>query len=129
MYFPSQFAVNEVWIAFRLNDVPLRTDDGNELCVLGLMDAASCFLLAVLPTAFANPLSREGEPRNFLTSAWKHKQVWPKRAFIPVGESLGTLMAEMEREGIHVERVPLNCILNIVGEAKEAFLERFGGTN
>jgi hypothetical protein len=46
---PTQFAVNEAWIAFRLHRKPIFTEDG-EICCVGLMDAASGYVLGVMPT-------------------------------------------------------------------------------
>jgi hypothetical protein len=46
MFEPKQFEVNEAWIAFRLNNAPIRTERDGDFNCIALMDAASCFLLA-----------------------------------------------------------------------------------
>jgi hypothetical protein len=54
---PRQFQVNEAWIAFQLNDLPINAGkDGWFNCVC-LMDAASCYILGteLIPASEAEP--------------------------------------------------------------------------
>jgi hypothetical protein len=46
MLHPSQFKINEAWIAFRLNGAPIRTERDGDFNCIALMDAASCFILS-----------------------------------------------------------------------------------
>jgi len=45
MLHPNQFKVNEAWLVFQLNDVPIRTDLEGDFNCIAFMDAASCFIL------------------------------------------------------------------------------------
>ncbi len=54
---PSQFQVNEAWIAFKLNDAPTLTEEDGDFNVLALMDVASCYILGTefVSTGLAEP--------------------------------------------------------------------------
>jgi len=127
MLHPTQFAVNEAWLAFKLNATPIRTElDGDFNCI-ALMDAASCFILG---NTFAP--AGEAEPskmavRRLLKEAKAHKQELPKTLFIPSGQFNRILAVEAEHQGIAIVRVPEDQLLVFIGEARESFKEHFGG--
>ena len=54
---PSQFQVNEAWIAFKLYDAPISTEEDGDFNVLALMDVASCYILGTefVSTGSAEP--------------------------------------------------------------------------
>ena len=127
MLHPNQFKVNEAWLVFKLNELPIRTELEGDFNCIALMDAASCFILG-------NTLAPAGEPepsktavRRLLKEAKAHKQELPKTLFIPSGQFNSILPAEAERQGIAVVRVPEDQLLLFIGEAREAFREYFGG--
>jgi hypothetical protein len=127
MLYPKQFRVNEAWLVFKLNEVPICTESEGDFNCIALMDAASCFILA---NAFA-PVG-EAEPstiavRRLLKEAKAHKRQLPKTLFIPSGQFLSVVPAEAVRQGIAVVRVPEDQLLVFIGEARESFKERFGG--
>lgn len=121
---PNQFRVNEAWIAFQLNDTPIRTDDGDFNC-LALMDAASCFLLCF---EFIPALAAEAstmEVRRLLKKGQSHKQRLPSKLFIPSEQTADALAAEATRQKIAVRRVPESELFVFIGEARAGFRERF----
>jgi hypothetical protein len=127
MLHPNQFQVNEAWIAFKLNDAPIRTElDGDFNCV-ALMDAASCFILssAFVPSNETEPSTME--VRRLLKKGQAHKQKLPKTLFIPSNQPASILALEAERQSIAVVRVPEDQLLLFIGEARVSFKERFGG--
>lgn len=126
MLHPNQFQVNEAWIAFKLNDVPVQTLHDGDFNFLVLMDAASCFLLSTVTLA-----AKQGEPTvleslRLLEEGQSHKHAWPITLFVPNELSAPTLIAEAERLGIEVVRVEQSHLLPIIGEAKEDFKLHFG---
>jgi hypothetical protein len=125
---PSEFQVNEAWIAFKVNDAPIRTEaDGDFNCV-ALMDAASCFILS---TTFVPAKETEMsilEVRRMLKEGQAHKQTLPKTLFIPSDQPANNLAVEAERQSVAVVRVPEDQLLLFIGEARESFKQRFGGT-
>jgi hypothetical protein len=127
MLHPSQFEVNEAWIAFRLNQAPIKTEVDGDLNCIALMDAASCYLLGMeLVSGSAEDLT-QAQCRRLLESARKHKQELPTTLLVPQEDNPVELIAEAAHNDIDVVRVPENNLLAIIGEAREGFAERFGG--
>ena len=73
MLHPNQFQVNEAWIAFKLNDRPIRTEQDGDFDLIALMDAASCFILssALVPANGVEPADLES--RRLLQQGREHK--------------------------------------------------------
>lgn len=126
---PSQFQVNEAWIVFKLNSVPITTESDGDFNVMAIMDAASCFILGTefVPAA-ARELSQE-DARRLLNSGQSHKQQLPETLFIPIGHPAESLTLEAENQGITVTRVPDADLSVFIGEARKEFRERFGGSD
>ena len=125
MLHPNQFEVNEAWIAFRLNSVPVRTElDGNFNCI-ALMDAASCFILTTefIPATAVEPTRLE--VRRLLNNAKRHKQRLPKTLFVAREDISDQLIREAWDQDIEVVRVADSDLLVFIGEAREGFSERF----
>lgn len=118
---PNQFQVDEAWLAFTLNDAPIRTvQDGMFNCVC-LMDAASCFILG---TAFVS--EQESEPSEFevrrlFETSLEHNKRLPNKLFIPVGQFQTTVAAEAQRQGVEVVIVREGELSLFTREAREAF--------
>ena len=126
MLHPNQFQVNEAWIAFQLNEAPLRTETEGGFNCLALMDAASCFILtnAFIPASAAGPSKLES--RRMLKKGSEHKHELPKTLFLPTGQPADHLALEAERQKITVVRVEESYLLLFIGEAREGFKEHFG---
>ena len=127
MLHPKLFKVNEAWLVFKLNELPIHTELEGDFNCIALMDAASCFILG---NTFA-PVG-EAEPskiavRKLLKEAKAQEHQLPKTLFIPSGQFSSILPAEAARQGITVVRVPENQLRVFIGEARESFKEHFGG--
>ena len=127
MLHPNQFKVNDAWLVFKVNELPIHTEREGDFNCIALMDAASCVILS---STFA-PLG-EAEPskiavRTLLKEAKAHKEHLPETLFIPSGQFNSILPAEAERHGIAVVRVPEEQLLVFIGDARESFKEHFGG--
>ena len=127
MLHPNQFEVNEAWLVFQVNELPIRTDLDGDLNCIALMDAASCFILgsALAPAGEAEP--SKAAVRRLFKEAKAHKQELPKTLFIPSGQFESILPAEAERQGIAVVRVPEDQLLVFIGEVRVSFKEHFPG--
>jgi hypothetical protein len=125
MLHPKQFEVNEAWIAFRLNNAPIRTEGDGDFNCIALMDAASCFILGseLIPVTAAEPT--RAQFRRLLKSARRHKQQLPKTLFVPRGDVADLMTREATQQNIDVVRVPESELLIFTGEACQAFAERF----
>lgn len=124
---PNQFKVNEAWIAFQLNDEPIRTERDGDFNFLALMDAASCFILSSTPVAATQAEPTQLEAKRLLEEGQAHKKYWPKTLFVPANQAAQFLVTEAERLGIDVVRVAAEQLLPFIGEAQEGCRERFGG--
>jgi hypothetical protein len=124
---PSQFQINEAWIAFKLNDAPVVTEVDGDFNVFALMDAASCMILG---TEFVRAGSSEPsqlESKRLLKGGHSHKQQFPKKLFIPTNQAADLLSVEAERNNIFVDRVPEDQLLIFIGEAREGFQQHVSG--
>jgi hypothetical protein len=61
--------------------------------------------------------------KQLLDKGKEHKQVLPKRLFIPNHLTLGILASEAIRQGITVERIPEERLLHFIGETRDGFKE------
>ena len=125
MLHPNQFQVNEAWLAFKLNDEPVRTQADGDFNLIALMDAASCFILS---TAFVP--AKDAEPskvkvRELLKKGKSHKQELPKTLFVPSGQFESILPAEAQRQGIVVVRVTEDQLMLFIADARKGFREKF----
>jgi hypothetical protein len=125
MLHPKQFEVNEAWIAFRLNNAPIRTERDRDFNCIALMDAASCFILGseFIPVTVSEPT--RAQFRRLLKDARRHKQQLPKTLFVPREDVPDQVTLEATQQSIDVVRVPEGELLIFIGEAREGFAERF----
>ena len=123
MLHPSQFQVNEAWIAFQLNEAPIQTKENGLFNCVALMDAASCFILgnALMPTDSAEP--SQLDVRRLFKDSWAHKKQFPTTLFVPRGQLHTVVPAEAKRSGITVVPVEENQLLAFIGEARRGFRE------
>ena len=125
MLHPNQFEVNEAWLALKLNDAPIQIEREGSFNCIGLMDAASCFILG---TAFVPAAESELSPleaQRLLKAAWAHTNAFPTTLFVPAGQFETTLPAEARRQGISIIPVQQSHLVVFVGEARQSFREHF----
>ena len=131
MLHPSQYAVNEAWNAFQLNDAPVRTDQDGTFNCIALMDAASCFLFDMAMVAVGKSEPSKVEVRRLFKKAWAARRQYPSTLFVPAGRFQTVVPAEAESQGISVVPVHESELLVFIGEAQRFFKEQFhsGGLN
>lgn len=127
MLHPSEFQVNEAWIAFRLNEAPISTERDGDFNVIALMDAASCFILGAEFVPITSAEASELEVKRLIKSGKSHNQRLPKMLYIPENLVADVLCTEAERNGIVVVHVPEEQLLVFIGEAREGLKEQIGG--
>jgi hypothetical protein len=122
---PNQFEVNEAWIAFRLNNAPVRTQQDGDFNCIALMDAASCYILGTqfVPVQDAEPSTLHS--RELLIAGRAHKRQLPKTLFLAAEELADALAREARRQKVEVVRVAEMDLLPFIGEARSSFAERF----
>ena len=126
---PSQFQVDEAWLVFRLNDVPIQTERDGDFHVIVLMDAASGFILANTFAPIEAPEPPRIAVRELLDQAKSHNGRLPTTLLVPHGQFTRILPDEAGRQGIAVVRVPEDQLQVFIGDARRAFKEHFGGSS
>lgn len=121
MLHPQQFEVNEAWIAFRLNVMPVRTERDGDFNCLALMDAASCFILGSPFIPVTAPEPTRAQFRSLLKNAQRHKQQLPGTLLIAREDIADLMTREATHQNIDVVRVPESELLVFIGEARQAF--------
>lgn len=120
---PSQFEVDESWILFRLNRMPVVTSQDEPAVCLGLMDAASCFILSVTTIQGITAVVRKEHLRQLLKKGWAHKERYPSRLFTTPELINDDIEEVAESEGISVVTVLERQLESIIGEAQTSFEE------
>ncbi len=126
MLHPNQFTVNEAWIVFKLNDVPVHTEQDGDFDFIALMDAANGFILSTLPIPAQAAELTTMDAKRVLKEAKSSVSALPKTLFIPTDQPAQTLENEATHQGITVVRVPEDQLMHFIGEAREGFRARFG---
>jgi hypothetical protein len=124
---PNQFQVNEAWIAFKLNDAPIETEEDGSFDCICLMDAASCFILGNIFVAKSASEPSTLEARRLLNTGWEQRKQFPGTLFVPTDQFQTHLPAEAERRGIAVVPVHESQLLTFIGEARQGFREHLEG--
>jgi hypothetical protein len=122
---PNQFQPDEAWIVFRLNDVPVRTDQEGSFNVVALMDAASCFIFGAEFVAVEKAEPSQTQVKRLFSGAKKQSSGLPAKLFVPKRQFEQAVVAAAERLGIAVVRVEEAELLIFIGEARSGFNERF----
>lgn len=118
---PSQFAENEAWVAFQLNDAPICTErDGNFNCIV-LMDAASGHIFDTAFVAVAQSEPSVFEVRRLFNSCLERSGKAPSSLLIPKGQLPTILPAEAKRRGITAIHVHASELVALTSEAIQGF--------
>ena len=123
MLHPNQFMGNEAWIAFRLNETPIYTEQDGSFNCNSPMDAASGYILGaeMVPTVQVEPSKLQ--VRRLLRAAWAEKEQYPATLFLPTGQFQKAMTKEAASLGIVVVPVQEDQLLVFIGEAREGYRE------
>jgi hypothetical protein len=124
---PEQFEQDQAWIAFRLNDLPIETEEDGNFNVIGLMDASSLFLLTAEFIPQSASEASEEEAERLLSGGYSRAGKLPGSLYIPSNEKADRIVAVAESQGICVVRSPESELIGLIGEARSSFRERFSG--
>lgn len=122
---PQQFAVNESWVAFRINEDPIELAEGT-FNVVGLMDVGSTFIFGqVMLPASAQDFNEAQAGELLKFGLQKSKGKLPKSLFIPNECTWPKLASEAKRIGITAISIPQIELLAITDAACESFRSFF----
>ena len=124
---PSRFKDNEAWVAFQLNDEPIRTEHDGHFNCIALMDAASGFIFGTGLVSVAEQELSTFEARRLLKASLERSGCTPATIFIPERQLQAALPAEARRHGIAVVFLHETELLTFTEEAKQGFREHVQG--
>ena len=122
--YPGEYRINEVWILFKLTGQPIAVREG-AFHYVGLMDAASCFILCLIPSPADKAVSKI-HLQDLVKRGWIHKKAYPSRLLVATELLNADVEAEAQSKGISVLGVPESQLKSIIGEAQDDFRKRFG---
>jgi len=129
MLHPNQFKVNDAWIAFRLNDAAIVTEQDGDVDCIALMDAASCYMLGMEMYSARTIGPSAQESHRLLQQGQDRAGTLPKMLFVVEGQIASAVYQEATRLNIEVVAAPEDELLVFIGEARDGFKERFGRTH
>lgn len=124
---PNQYQTHQAWVAFQLTERTIRTVSDGDFNLIGMIDAASGFMLGTTLVATTRVELSEDDARILLREGERQARQWPATLLIPNWRMGNPLMLEAERLGIAVIRVSHDELLPLIGEAIASFNERIGG--
>lgn len=123
MLTPDQFRVNEVWIAFRVNEsFTFVQDDPYDIYVL--VDAASAYALGHVVVKVTDEKPKEKDVDTLFQGAWGAKKQWPTKLILPEDDLAENIFRKQaEKNGLSFETMPLSDLSPIVEPMKEWFVK------
>lgn len=126
MLTPNQFRVNEVWIAFRVNESFMFVQD-EPYDIYVLMDAASAYAFGHVLVRVTDEIPKEKDVDTLFQEAWGAKRQWPRKLILPEDDPAKNIFGmQAEKNGLSFETVPLSDLSPIVEPMKELFASQFG---
>jgi len=122
---PEDFEVNEAWIAFRLNRLPIQTETDGDFNCLALMDAASLFILASELLPFQSGEMADLELRHLLRIAELKDHPFPHTVYVSGSGSPTEPAVSSSLHEIEIVVVPDNELQIFTREARDGFTARF----
>jgi hypothetical protein len=120
---PKQFAVNEVWLAFKATRSPVQVDDSPHDIYI-VQDAASMYLFgnAFAPAEAESPTA--GDAALVLTQAWQKKREWPTRLLVAgVASKSNGLAVAADLNKLPVEFVPESELAVYIEDVRSSYDE------
>ncbi len=78
---PNQFRVNEVWIAFRVNESFMFVQD-EPYDIYVLIDAASTYAFGHVLVRVTDEIPKEKDVDTLFQEAWGAKRQWPRKLIL-----------------------------------------------
>ncbi len=122
---PDDFRVNATWLAFRFNQKPLQSEEG-EHDVFVLQDAGSMFIFGTAFAPHESAAPSHVEVERLLQSAWAHREEWPEELVLPGKPSSDNAFVRAAAAvGIPVRSVPEAAMSFYIRDVQSAFEEYF----
>lgn len=124
---PRDFTVNHTWLAFRVNQVPVETEDG-AFDIFVLQDAASMFIFGTVFAPDGAESPAEAEIELLMERAWSHGNEWPAEIVLPGKPSPKNAFARVaRRHGVTVRTVAESQMSFYIKDVQTSIEEMLGG--
>ena len=125
---PSDFEVNQTWLAYRINSAPINVDH-KEVDLYVLQDAASMFLFGNVFAAAGTDYPEIKEVEKLLHSAYAKRNEWPTDLLLPGNPGSDNSFAMVARKhGVKVRGVPESQLSFYIKDTQEAYEDFLGGS-
>jgi hypothetical protein len=122
----DQFKINEVWIAFRINETFMFVKD-EPYDIYALIDAASTYIFGNVLTKVTDEIPEQEDVDTLFQDAWAAKKQWARKLIFPEHDPAEKVFrTQAEKNGLCFETVPLSELLPMVEFMKESFSSKFG---
>lgn len=121
MRHPRDYAVNEAWIVFCLNETPVETELDGAADIVCLMDAASCYVLGhELVSAESAEVPAPAAAR-LLETGRAAANGLPGKLLLSSGLGTAQFAGLAAEAGIDVERVPDKDLAAFLSQVRQGF--------
>jgi hypothetical protein len=121
----KQSDANCAWIAFRLNEAPVRTRLDGDFNCLALMDAASGVILGMEMIPASDPVESQLLFQELLRSAESAVHCLPRKLYLMNSDDIRPLAEAVVGTQMEVFIVPVDALESFIGDARRGFAERF----
>ena len=124
---PSDFAHNEAWLLFQLNEAPVMTEADDDFNAMAIMEVATGMIFGMELVQVTMPGLPEFLSRKLLADAEGKAGSRPRKLFIASEDEAGEVVKVAKAMGIEVERVPATDLSVITQGAREGFTAHVSG--
>ncbi|MBT3144865.1 hypothetical protein [Neptunomonas phycophila] len=120
----NDFRVNEAWVVFKLNEVPLLTQDGG-MNMYALMDIGSGYIIGHISSSESSVPDKKEVKKLFL-KAWKEKSDWPYKLILEEDNiQMKAVKQFAKNNGISLQQSSASELGKITSDPKKAFANHF----
>ncbi len=124
---PREFAENEAWLLFQLNDAPVQTESDGNFNVLAIMDVATGLILGMEFVGVLAEEPSEFESRKLLASAESAAGIRPQRLLVDSQQNIDQLIRMASAMGFEVIPESESNLNPITQEARAGFAAHVSG--
>ena len=124
---PEEYAPNEAWLLFLLNDVPIRTEADGDFNALAIMDVATGLILGMELIGLSEDEPPEFASRKLLASAESEAGRMPSRLYVSAEHKMEQLCVVAKAIGLEVFPEAASELSPLTREAREGFAAHVSG--
>ena len=123
---PSDFQVNQTWLAFKITKAPLQVE-GQAVDLYVLQDAGSMFLFGHALAPHGEDYPPIGEAKRLMASAYAKRNEWPSELVLPGRRAPDNSFAKVAAQnGVAQRFVPESQMSLYIKDTQESYEEFLG---